>query len=172
MGHGVRDTVRSVHINRRCQSVIPCPSVDAWKRGPGQSSERTISFDTLVRDISDIHHMLSPHNIQGMGRRFINISERLLLLFFFFSYRTCPLDTCLKFLASVSLSFTDHASPAERLLSLLHLWEVCICFALPWKTRIQMASRLHRVGHSSLFFELFFLFNVVTTGTFWVRALH
>jgi hypothetical protein len=45
MGHRVRDTVRSVHVSRTRQSVIPCPSVDAWKRGPGQSSERTISFD-------------------------------------------------------------------------------------------------------------------------------
>lgn len=59
MGHRVRDTVRSVHISRTRQSVIPCSSVDARKRGPGQSFERTISFDTPVRDISDIHHMLS-----------------------------------------------------------------------------------------------------------------
>jgi hypothetical protein len=66
------------------------------------------------------------------------------------------LDTCLIFfLASVSFVVIDHASPAERLLSLLHLWEVRICFASSRKTRIQIASRLHRVGHSSLFFGLF-----------------
>ena len=89
MGHRVRNTVRSVHISRTRQSVIPCPLVDAWKRGPGQSHERTNSFDNLgSRHISDIHHMLSLHSIQGMGRRFIDISERFSFHFPLLSSRT------------------------------------------------------------------------------------
>jgi hypothetical protein len=90
VGYRVRNTVRSVHISRTRQSVLPCSSVDAWKRGPGQSSERTNSFDTSgSRHISDTH-MLPLHNIQGMGRRFIKFSERL-FSFSLLSSRTCLL---------------------------------------------------------------------------------
>lgn len=83
MGHGVRDTVRSVHIGSTHQSVIPCP-LGRWleaRTWPVLFERSQSPFDTLVCDTSDIHDMLSEHKtyMQDMGRRLINISERFVL---------------------------------------------------------------------------------------------
>lgn len=118
MGHRVRNTVRGVHISRTrfvCDTLFlgRCLEARTW---PVPLSAPTPSTFP-VRDISDIYYMLLRHNIKGMGRRLINISERD----FFISSPLLPytsLDTCLISQRAFFLS-SYHASLVGRLLSFI-----------------------------------------------------